>query len=234
VAAARRQYEAAAGLGDDGAAASPGEARRRYAELLERSGLQAGDVDWQLRTQLLQQRLVERAAREVEEPTDEEVRRFFRERPELFGGTASREVVLAVADDRDQARREERRLRAGEEGPATTVVRGAGFLPPAVERAVFAARRGEVVGPVEAGGRLYVARVVRVTEEGERPRFEDAAPEARQRLQAERTQRVQVEFQNGLQERWRPATLCADDLRVPQCRNGPEAAPLPVPGDEER
>jgi hypothetical protein len=123
VAQAQEQYVAAAGMQEGQAAEEPEVAERRYQRLLERSGLTEEDIAWQLRTQLLQQRLIEREIEDVDDPASEQGRR--------------------------------------------------------------------------------------------------------------QVQRAQVEFQNELQRRWRPQTLCAEGFEIPQCSNGPEPQELPVPGEEE-
>jgi hypothetical protein len=123
VAQAQQQYVAAAGMQDGQADDDPERAERRFRRLLERSGLTEDDIAWQLRAQLLQQRLIEREIEDVDDPASEQGRR--------------------------------------------------------------------------------------------------------------QVQRAQVEFQNELQRRWRPRTLCAEGSEIPQCSNGPEPQELPVPGEEE-
>jgi hypothetical protein len=79
------------------------EGARALRDARRASGLTEDDVREQLRTQLVQQRLLERRTKDIGPPSDEDARAFYEKNPELFAG--GRKPFQQVADEaREQLR----------------------------------------------------------------------------------------------------------------------------------
>jgi parvulin-like peptidyl-prolyl isomerase len=223
----------------------PARSRARFRQLPRRSGLERGDLEAELKARLAQGKVLERQTASVDTPSADELREFYEENPQLVGTPGERVVKIVTVNDEGLADEALQRIEGGEAVPAVSsevssdvaVLGGDGFLtisegpgpfPPELVEAVFSAPQDELTGPIDAGGTWYVFRVTSSTE-SEVPPFEQVQERVLDQTKAAQLQRAQVEARNDLQEQWREKTLCADDLLVAQCSNGPELPPLPVP-----
>lgn len=241
------QYVAAAGLRPGGKPLGPKAARRAFAKLLRRSGLTEQDVRAQLSAVMLQQQLSQSAAKQDASPTTAELKRFYTDNPGLFGKAGTRTIDVVTTNAKNKAELAQAALAKGEDvqtvirtyatGGVTqntqqgrvTITQGAGQLPPAVERAVFATKKGKT-GTVRAGD-TYAAFAVRKTHDAKLPPFAKVRDQVTQQYATQRAQRAQITFQNELQKTWRPQTLCRKGYIVPQCSNGPELPAQALPGE---
>lgn len=99
---------------------------------------------------------------------------------------------------------------------------------PALERAVFAAKQGRIVGPLRirsesspSGYSYYIFEATsRRTPSSQRPLTEVAA-QIRQTLTQELQQQAWESFSEAYEKRWTARTLCANGYVVRECRNYP-------------
>jgi hypothetical protein len=227
-------------------AGSPARSRAAYQRLLNRSGLEPEDVEAELKARIAQERLLVQQTEAAETPTAEELRDFYESNPQLFGRPGSR--VVEIVSTEDEAAADEAKQRSeGEEQLSQvstevsnnvsilagdgilTITQGPGPLSADLVDEVFSAGLKSVVGPFEAeDGNWYVFRVLSETAADVKP-FEQVQRRVLDETKSNALRRAQVEARNQLQEDWRPKTLCAEELLVAQCSNGPELPPLPVP-----
>jgi foldase protein PrsA len=108
-------------------------------------------------------------------------------------------------------------------GGAFAVVEGE--QSPVLERAVFTAKRGQIVGPVktppEAGAPLANYYLFEVT--GAHPGSQRSLAEVTAQIKLTLTQQLQQQawaaFSSAYERRWRVRTLCAPGYVVAECRN---------------
>jgi hypothetical protein len=145
-----------------------------------------------------------------------------------------RAALAIVADARDQAVEARRALLRGMPWP--TVARRYDFrreltrLPSAppnsedsVNKAIFAAKPGRLVGPLATQEGYYVLKVVRVTER-DRPSLDDMREPIRQYLQKVHVSEAGLDYVRRYRERYRAETICVTHLKVPECGNTPDSA----------
>jgi parvulin-like peptidyl-prolyl isomerase len=224
---------------------SPARSRERFRQLLRRSGLERGDIEAELAARLAQEQILAEQSDSLETPSGEELRDFYEENPQLFGKAGERVIEIVAVDDEETANEALERVEGGEEvrdvsaelssnvailagDGVLSVTEGPGPLPGDLVDAVFSATEGELAGPVDADGSWYLFRVIDSTE-SEVPPFEEVQDRVLDSTKSAQLQRAQIEARNELQEQWRAKTLCAEDLLVAHCSNGPELPPLPVP-----
>jgi len=98
--------------------------------------------------------------------------------------------------------------------------------PPALERAVFAAKQGRIVGPLRTlsspSSSSYSYYVFTVTGRGKPSSLQpltQVASQIRQALTQQLQQQSWVTFTLAYAKRWTARTLCAPRYVVPDCRN---------------
>jgi foldase protein PrsA len=95
-----------------------------------------------------------------------------------------------------------------------------GTLERRLEKAVFGARKGPLVGPVHTRYGYYVFTVTRI-EPARQPSFAEVKPLIVETLAAEAEQAALDAFVQDFTARWRARTECAEGYRTSDCRNGP-------------
>jgi len=108
-------------------------------------------------------------------------------------------------------------------GGAFAVVGGEQF--PALERAVFNAKRGRIVGPVKAGAPIASYYLFEVTgaDPGSPQSLAEVAAQIKQTLTQQLQQRSWAAFSSAYERRWTARTLCASGYLASECRNAAAA-----------
>lgn len=97
-----------------------------------------------------------------------------------------------------------------------------GQFPKELDKAVFSAQKGQIVGPIKTQYGYYVFTVTKTTA-GKQQSLNQAATQIRNTIQQAALQKAQSEFQKDFTDRWRGKTKCAQDFKVPAvCGNTPK------------
>lgn len=102
-----------------------------------------------------------------------------------------------------------------------------GQFEPALDKAIFNATKGEVVGPIKTQYGYYVFAVNKSTA-AKQQSLAQASPTIKQSLQATAAQKATTSFQTNFEEKWRKKTKCAELYKVTECKNGPEPKKSPT------
>lgn len=209
--------------------------RGDYVAFLKRSGQTRADILMRVELDLLSNKLRERVGRGRAPVTDEEVARYYRRNRERFALPERRRLRLVVTKGRYASLVARQRIEAGErwaavardlsvdrpsrsQGSSTTFFKGQQAR--ALNRAVFAARRGRVVGPLRAAGRWFLFKVVRVRP-AQQQTLAQAAPTIKQLLKSRHEQDALDVFVRDFTKRWRAKTTCRAGYVTSDCANGP-------------
>ena len=96
-----------------------------------------------------------------------------------------------------------------------------GQQDPELEKAAFAAKRNQLVGPVKTQFGYYVFEVAKVTEASQ-PELAEVKDRISQQLRSEKEQKVLNDFIKDFREEYKDKTECADDFRIAECKNAPK------------
>lgn len=100
-----------------------------------------------------------------------------------------------------------------------------GQFPGPLDKAVFNAQKGEVIGPIKTQYGYYLFKVNKVTE-GKQQTLKQATPQIRQTLQSTKQQERTSNFQKEFNDKWRKKTICAKLYIVGDiCKNGEKPKP---------
>ena len=168
-------------------------------------------------------------------PSERQIVRYFRAHPQAFGSPEIRYMKLVATDSRAQAEAAKRALEGGKRwkaviarystdrsvSPASgSTGSGPREMPPDLGSALYAARRGSFYGPVRTDDAWYAFELTAVFKQ---PR--QTLAQTQELVVAEIRGRRGARGLNVLRRRLianhRPETVCAETLRLPECRNGP-------------
>ena len=91
----------------------------------------------------------------------------------------------------------------------------------AFDEAIFAAKKGELEGPVKTQFGWYVFKVEKVTKASQQS-LEQSKETIKNLLRSQRQQKALDEFIKSFREDYKDQTDCADDYRVAECKNAPK------------
>lgn len=97
-----------------------------------------------------------------------------------------------------------------------------GQFPGELDKAVFAAKKGEIVGPIKTQYGYYIFEVTKATA-GKQQSLSQASEQIKSQMMQEAQQKAQQNFQTEFTDKWRKKTKCAQDFKVNTvCGNTPK------------
>jgi foldase protein PrsA len=235
---------------EQGVKVSDAEAKKKAEELLKQqypkkkdrekflkdSGLTMGELVYQQKLTLLSEKIREKVTADAKNVSNEDVKKYYDEHQDQFSQPETRDLSIVLTRNKEEAEKAKKELDEGasfksvakkyseddvskQQGGKLPAV-SKGQLEAALDKAVFSAKKGEIVGPVKTEFGYYVFEVNKVTP-GSKQSFKQAEAGAKQMLIAERQQEELNDFVKEFQEGYRDKTVCADDYKVPECKNGP-------------
>lgn len=210
-----------------------------YKKFLKDTGQTEADILQLVRASMIKEQ-VEAKTSSSPTPTTGEVKKEYDKNKEQYATPASRDINLVFNSSKSKVDAAKSALESGDSwsdvakeysqdsvskengGKFPGVTKGQ--FPEELDKEVFSAKKGEVIGPIKTQYGYYLFEVTKTTE-GKQQSFNDAADQIRQTLQQTRTQEAQTKFQTEFTERWRKKTKCAEVFKVDAvCGNAPEPA----------
>jgi hypothetical protein len=205
-----------------------------------RAGLSREDIALQARLDVISEALQSRHSDTTASVTSSQIARYYATHRSQFSNPAVRKTLIVVTHSLASALQARAALVHGESwravakrwsvdssaqiGGAFAVV--AGQQSPVLERAVFTARQGQVVGPVKAppaAGILPVTTYYLFKVAGAHPGspqpLSQVATQIKQTLTQQLQQQAWAAFSSAYEKRWTARTLCAPGYVVAACRN---------------
>lgn len=173
-------------------------------------------------------------------PSEQEIARYYREHPNEYAKPEVRYMRLVATDSQAQAAAAKKALGQGQSWKAVigrysthkdTVTppsgdMGAqpGEMPDPLGDALYTAERGTFNGPVKTDQAWYVFEL-KVIDRLPRQTLAQVRETLSTRLEARTQQQGTQALQSRMQARYRPITVCNDELLLPVCSNAPPAEP---------
>ena len=208
-----------------------------YQKFLDDNGMSEEDILFRVKLDQLQTKLTKKITEGKATPTDEEVAAEYEKNKETYAVAETRDVNLVLTKTRDRAEEAKAELEDGasfktvskefsideatkaQGGKLTDFTRGQQDRE--LEKAAFAAKRGELQGPVKAQFGYYVFEVDKV-KPASQPTLDEVKDQITQQLRSEQEQKVLNDFIKEFREKYKNETQCADDFRIAECDNAPE------------
>lgn len=218
-----------------------------YQEFLKTSGQTEATLLARIRTEVLSNKIRDAVVKKSENVSDEEAREYYNKNGEQFGTPEKRTFNMILVDTKDKAKAEEAK-KALESGKSWKEVAAQystdsatkkngglvkdsvkGQQDPALDKAVFDAKTGVVVGPVKGSFGWYVIEVDKVTK-GSKPEFDKVKTQIVAQVKATNQQTALTDFVKSFQDKWKSRTNCDKYYVIELCRNAPKQQAQPGPG----
>ena len=208
-----------------------------YRQFLQASGQSEADLKFRVRLDVLSNKVREEIVKGKGNASNAEVRNFYNRNQGQFGEPERRDVSVVLTEKEAEAKRARDAIEDGQSfaqvakrssideaskergGKLTGVAKGQ--QEAALDRAVFGAKKGELVGPVRTQFGWYVFRVDKVTP-GSQQSFEQARETIRAQLRSQKEQDALTAFVRDFQKEYKEKTNCARGYTIAQCKNGPK------------
>ncbi len=239
---------------DRGLTATPKEIQRQFSEtkkqsfptekayqrFLEQTGQSQEDIMFRVRLDVLSNKIRQDVTRGTTDIGDEEVKQYYDQNEAQFSQPERRDIQMVLTNNEAKAREAQQRIQGGEsfkrvakalsKDPATKDQGGQllgvtkGQQETDFDAALFAAPKGKLTGPIKTDQGYYVFQVTKITA-ATKQGLEQSKEGIRQLLISQKQQTELDSFTTDFREKWREATICLEDLAIPDCSNGEQPPP---------
>ena len=223
-----------------------------YQTFLQTSGFTEDDIRFRVRLEQLSNKLREKVVKGKDEVSDAEIEKYYNENKERFAQPERRDLRIVLTKGEGKAAQAKAALSDGQSwdevakrfsidqasknqgGKLLAVAEGQ--QEPALDEAVFAAKKGELVGPIETQFGQYVFEVTKVTPESQQT-LEQAKTTIKGIVASESQQKALDTFIKDFQKQWKEKTNCRKGYITQDCKNAPkeestDTAPAAPPGGQ--
>ncbi len=218
-----------------------------FQDFLKQSGMTLNDAKFQVRFDTVYTKLREKAVKTAPKVTDKAVEEFYNKNKARFATPATRDLRVVLTKDQAKAAQAKKALESGQSWTAVAKKfsidqaskgQGGSLLGIAkgtqeksFDDAIFAAKKGELTGPVKTQFGFYVFQVQKVTA-AKQQSLKEATAAIKQQLDAQGKQKADDDFNTALRKKWKAQTNCADAFVMSQCKNAPKpkTSTTAVPG----
>jgi parvulin-like peptidyl-prolyl isomerase len=210
---------------------------KQYKEFLKEAHFSKADVDERVTIQMLSTQIQEQVTEEAPQPSKSEIDDYY-EAAKSSQYTTPETREIRVVKNKDKAKVEDAKAKlekddstkswekvAKEDSTDTTKASGGlqsgvteGQLPEPLDAAVFAAKQGEVEGPLNEGKAYVVYEVMNITPEKVQS-LDEAKSQISTQLAEQAKQQTFARFVRDYGSRWKSRTFCASGYLIPHCDN---------------
>jgi foldase protein PrsA len=216
-----------------------------FRKFLASSGQSEEDLLYRVRLDELSNKLRDKIVKGKDKVSDAQIAAYYNKNKQRFAQPERRDVRIVLTKTEDKAREARRALTGGdsfksvakeysideaskEQGGVLLAV-AEGQQEAALDKAVFAAEKGELQGPVRTQFGFYVFQVSKIT-----PAKQGTLAESKQTIQqllaAENQQKALDTFVKDFRKRWKEKTECREQYVTADCKGEPEPKPTPQEG----
>ncbi len=207
-----------------------------FKDFLEQSGMTLSDAKFQVRFNTIYTKLREKAVKNADKVTDKAVKDFYEKNKARFATPATRDLRVVLTKSKARADEAKSALQNGqswssvakrfsidqaskEQGGSLLGI-AKGTQEKSFDDAIFAAKKGELTGPIKTQFGYYVFQVQK-TVAAKQQTLKDAQEAIKQQLDAQNKQKADDAFNEALRKKWKARTNCADAYVMTQCKNAP-------------
>jgi foldase protein PrsA len=210
---------------------------KAYKKFLATNGMTEADILFRVKLDQLQQKLTQKVTDDADKVSDSDIEDYYNKNKKRFAQPERRDLLVVLTKTKAKADQAKQALDSGQ--PWKTVVNqysidqaskaqggklqavAKGQQDKALDDAVFAAKKGEVQGPVKTQFGWYVFQVVKITPASQQS-LEQSKDTIKSLLRSERQQKTLDQWIKDFRENYKNKTHCADDYRVAECDNAPK------------
>jgi foldase protein PrsA len=208
-----------------------------YQKFLKTSGFTEKDILFRVRLEQLFTKLREKVAKGQEKVTDKQVDDYYTKNKERFAQPERRDLRVVLTRGKAKADEARAALESGQSwkdvakeysidqaskdqsGQLLGVAKDQ--QEPALDKAVFGAKKGELSGPVKTQFGWYVFEVQKVTKASQQT-LQQASQTIKGTLQSQKQQKALEKFIKSFQKQWKAKTNCRKGYVTQDCKNAPK------------
>jgi foldase protein PrsA len=208
-----------------------------YKKFLKDSGMSEEDILYRVKLDQLQTKLTQKVTQGKRKISDAEVKAYYEKNKKRFAQRERRDLNVVLTKTAGKANKARDQLKGGkgfkavakrfsideaskaQGGTLPNVSKGQQEKP--LEKAVFAAKKGKLTGPVKTQFGYYVFKVAKIKPASQQP-LSRARDQIRNILRSQAEQKALDNFIKEFREEYKDKTYCAKDFRVAECKNAPK------------
>ena len=205
-----------------------------YQQFLKTSGFTEEDVLFRVRLEQLSNKLREKVTKGKDKVTDAQIKAYYEKNKKRFAQPERRDLRIVLAKEKARAEAAKKALDGGQSwksvakkysidqasknqsGELLAVAKGQ--QEPALDKAVFAADKGKLVGPVKTQFGWYVFEVTKTTPASQQS-LQQASQTIKGILASENQQKALDKFIKSFQKEWKAKTNCRKGYVTQDCKN---------------
>ncbi len=208
-----------------------------YQKYLKDSGMSEDDILFRVKVDQLQTKLTQDVTKDKVKVTDADIEEYYEKNKKRFAQPERRDLNVVLTKTAAKANQAKAQLDDGKSFKAVakqfsideaSKAQG-GKLPDvskgqqekALDTAVFAAKKGELEGPVKTQFGYYVFEVAAVKKASQQS-LAQSKETIRNLLRSQGEQKALDSFVKDFREKYKEDTKCADDYKVAECDNAPK------------
>jgi foldase protein PrsA len=209
-----------------------------YQDFLRSSGFTEQDVLFRVRLEQLSNKLREKIVKGKDKVSDAQIKSYYEKNKQRFAQPERRDLRIVLTRDKGKADQAKQALQDGDSWNAVAkkysidqasknqggqlLAVAKGQQEPALDKAVFGAKRGELTGPVKTQFGWYVFEVGKVTPASQQTQ-QQATQTIRGILASENQQKALDSFIKDFQKQWKEKTSCRKGYVTQDCKNAPKS-----------
>jgi foldase protein PrsA len=210
---------------------------KQYKAFLASSGMTEDDILFRVKLDQLQQKLTQKVTEDAKKVSDADISAYYEKNKKRFAQPERRDLRVVLTKTEAKANQAKKALESGQSFKKVVKQYSideasksqAGLLPAvsegqqekAFDKAIFAAPKAKLEGPVKTQFGWYVFKVEKVTKASQQT-LEQSKETIKNLLRSQRQQKALDEFIKSFREDYKDQTDCADDYRVAECKNAPK------------
>ena len=220
---------------------------KAYKQFLEQSGMSEEDILFRVRLDQLQQKLTQKVTEDAKQVSNTDVEEYYDKNKKRFAQPERRDLLVVLTKTKAKAEQAKKALDDGQSWKQVVkrysideASKAQGGKLPAVSQgqnekalddAIFAAKKGEVEGPVKTQFGWEVFEVTKITPASQQT-LDESKETIRNLLRSQGQQKALDQFIKDFREDYKDETDCAEDYRVAECKNAPKESTetRPAPG----
>ncbi len=214
-----------------------------YAKFLKQSGQSEKDILMRVKLDLLSNKIREKVTKDLDKVSDADITKYYNENKTRFAQPERRDLLVVLTKTEAKANEAKSAIQGGQAFGAaakkfsidpSSKAQG-GKLPAvakgqqeaAFDKAIFAAKKGALTGPVKTQFGYYVFKVTKVTAATQQSQKEASAT-IKQLLASQGQQKALDKFVKDFTKKWKKKTDCKKGYQTTDCSNGPKPTPTPT------
>ena len=210
-----------------------------YQKFLKDSGMNEEDILYRVKLDQLQTKLTQKVSKDKVKISNADIEAYYAKNKKRFAQPQRRDLNVVLTKTKAKADQAKAEL---EDGKSFKVVSKkysidqaskaqGGKLPdlakgkqdPALDKAAFTAKKGQVVGPVKTQFGYYVFQVTTIKAASQQS-LAEAKDTIRNLLRSQREQKALDSFVKDFRKKYKDKTNCSDEFRVAECKNAPKSS----------